>query len=490
VHDAGRALRDFATYLPTRAIPAIAGLIVLPLLARKLFPTDLGVLTIDQTLITLGWTVIGSWLTAAVVREYPAYRLRGDVAGFERTLRRAVALIFIGIGIFGLLLLGLGHFSAAIGDYVPYIIAAAAGLVVQNVAVSLFAASLRPRAYAAVEIVARVGGIAIGITLVFKGHGVAGYLLGLAIASAGAGIPGVLLAWPRARTQRGAPATPTAVRSWLSYGVPTSSGAVLDWALAFIDRYILQALRNSGTVGIYAVGNIIGDRMVSVPLNAFGLATTPRLLTAYEHSGRAEVERLMRAYTRVVLLIGVPIVAYTGAISGRLVPALTHSSVYAPAIAVAPTIALGALLYSLSAVAATGLSVAKHTRPLVYASAIGLAVNVAANFALIPRFGIMGAAVSTPISMAVVCVAVYAFARRYVTWRFPVATLVRCCAAAGAGYGAAVGMTHVTAGPAPDLISSGVVGLAVYGIVLALLGEHWRGLSIAPVEPDAPEGVR
>mgnify|MGYP003336594428 CR=1 FL=1 len=49
-HDAGRALRDFATYLPTQAIPAIAGFLVLPLLARKLTPTELGVLAIAQTL--------------------------------------------------------------------------------------------------------------------------------------------------------------------------------------------------------------------------------------------------------------------------------------------------------------------------------------------------------------------------------------------------------------------------------------------------------
>src|SRR4051794_36702386 len=87
-----RLLRDFATYLPTQAIPAIAGFIVLPVLARKLSPTDLGVLAIAQTLISLGWTMLGAWLAGAIVREYPAARETDDLASFRATLIRGLGI--------------------------------------------------------------------------------------------------------------------------------------------------------------------------------------------------------------------------------------------------------------------------------------------------------------------------------------------------------------------------------------------------------------
>src|SRR5438105_4123651 len=50
--ETGRVLAHFATYLPSQAIPALAGFLVLPILARRLFPTELGVLAITQTLVS------------------------------------------------------------------------------------------------------------------------------------------------------------------------------------------------------------------------------------------------------------------------------------------------------------------------------------------------------------------------------------------------------------------------------------------------------
>ncbi len=472
LQDSGRALRDFATYLPTRAIPAIAGFLVLPILARELFPTEIGVLAIDQTLITFGWTIIGSWLAVAIVRELPAHKARDDMAGFERTLRRASWLVLPALGVFSLIMFGIGQVSSAIGLYLPYIIGAAFGLVIQNIAVSLFAASLRPKAYAVVEVAARIGGIGLGVLLVFAGHRVSGYLFGLAFASTVIGTVGLVFAWPRVR---GRPKGPVSVRPWLEYGIPTSSGEITLWALAFADRFILAGLMNAGAVGVYSVGAIIGDRMVSIPLLAFITGAYPAIVTAFERKGRAEVERLMRAYTRVVLLIGLAAIAYVGVVSGRLVPALTGRNDYLAAAEVAPVVAIGALFYTLAQLGATGLAVAKHTRPLFYAAAIGLAVNVVANFILIPFFGIMGAAVATPIGTGTFMLAVYMWARQYAVWKFPYRTLVRGCIAAGVGYAVALFTMRFSGGPAADLIASAATGLVAYVATLVLLGERRGG---------------
>src|SRR5580765_2284691 len=86
VVEAGRVLRDFASYLPSQLVPALASFAVLPLLTRKLVPTELGIVTLDQMLMLLGASIAGSWYTAAIVRELPAARQEGGYGRLQRTL--------------------------------------------------------------------------------------------------------------------------------------------------------------------------------------------------------------------------------------------------------------------------------------------------------------------------------------------------------------------------------------------------------------------
>jgi O-antigen/teichoic acid export membrane protein len=477
LQNVGRLLRDFATYLPTQAIPAVAGFLVLPVLARKLDPTDLGVLTIAQTLISLGWTSLGAWLAAAIVREFPAARARGDVAGFRRTLVQAVGLVLAALAAFATVL-GLASFaSSAIGRTLVLVVAATAALALQNTAVSLFAAGLRPRAYAATEVTARVAGMSLGVALVFTGHGISGYLLGLACSSAVIGGVGLVFAWPRPRHE--SPAAASHLRAWIAYGVPVSASAIVLWALTFVDRYLLAVLKNAGAVGVYTMGNTLGDKVVTVPMFAFATAATPLLVTAFELRGRAEVERLLTAYTRFVFLVGIPCIAFITAAGRNLVTVIAglRYYVYLPAATVAPIVAVGSLLFALAGMANTGLAVAKQTKYLIASSAIGLFVNIAANLALIPWLGIKGAAIATPIGNGAYLLATYHWSRRHAAWAIPWRTLVRACAAAAAGYGAAVAVS--VGGFFANVVLDAAVGLPVYVAVLALLGEHRH------VEPSA-----
>jgi O-antigen/teichoic acid export membrane protein len=470
VHDAGRVLRDFATYLPSQAIPAIAGFLVLPLVARRLAPTELGVLAIAQTLITLGWTASGSWLALSIIREYQASADRDEQGSFATTLRMA---LLVSVGMFGgfLVVLGIaGIFSSAVSDNLFLIAPAALGLVIQNVAVSLFAASLRPRAYAMVEIAARTGGIALGVVLVFAGHKVHGYLLGLATASLVVGVVGLAAAWPRGRN--GGRAAPRLhLGAWLRYGVPASLAGLTLWGLFFVDRYLLAGLKSTGAVGVYTVGNVIGDKAVSIPTLAFFTAAGPLLVTAFEQQGRSEVERLMRAYTRIILLVSVPVIAVLVDVADELVPLLAGNRYYASAADVVPIVALGSLLYALGLVATTGLIVAKRTAPLIWAALVGLGVNVVANLVLIPPFGIVGAAIATPIATGAYLAAVYAWSRSHVTWRFPFVTAIRACCAGLLGLGAAMLVPEPASRPLRLVVAAGVV-TATYALVLGLLGER------------------
>lgn len=470
LRDVGRALRDFATYLPTQAIPAIAGFLVLPILARKLSPTDLGILALAQTLVTLGWTAVGSWLTQVIIRELPAARAQHRMRAFAVTFRRALMLSGGAYAVLlGLIAIAATQ-SVAIRSNLALIGAAIAAMIIQNIAVSVYAASFRPLSFAIVDVLARTGGIAVGVILVFQGHGISGYLLGLASASALVGVTGLYFAWPRANDD--ALPEPGMLRAWVRYGVPSSLGGLVLWGLFFIDRYLLAAFKSAHDVGVYSVGSAIGDKAVALPTTAFFTAAAPLLVAAYEHRGRPEVERLMREYTRVILLLGLPIVGFLIATSGILVPALAGARYYYDAARVAPIIGAGSLVYVLALVSNTGLVIAKKTLPLAACAAFGLVANVVANVVLIPPFGIIGAAIATPIGMGAYLLALQLAARRYARWEFPMLTLLRgASAAAVATIVASAVARRFDSGPVQVVIVA-LLGSLLYVAILGLLREH------------------
>jgi O-antigen/teichoic acid export membrane protein len=466
VRQSGRALKDFLTYLPSQVLPALAGLVALPILARRVTPSELGVLAIAQTLITLGWVVSTQWMTASVMRDLPASvgpAARSELGVFVSTLRAALAVsgaLFLGYCSFVALL---ATFSGSVADTFWYVAAGTLGFSVHALATTLFAAQLRPFAFAVVEVTARAGGIALGIALVFAGRGIHGYLLATALALLVIGVLGTASAWPRTRAE-GASET----RRWLGFGLPVATSAIAVWLLVLVDRYLLAAIKGTASVGIYSVGNVVGDKMVALPTFAFFVAARPLLVRAFEHGGRAELERLMHEYTRVLILVGLPAVAVVTTTAKPLVMLVTGHAAYDAAATVAPIVAVGSFILALGLVGNVSLTMARRTMPFVYAALAGLAVNVAANLVLIPSFGVKGAAIATPIGNLVYLLTGQRAARHEATWRFPVRTFATALAAAALAIAAGFGARALVDGELGDAIVAGASTTVTYAAIVML----------------------
>jgi O-antigen/teichoic acid export membrane protein len=193
----------------------------------------------------------------------------------------------------------------------------------------------------------------------------------------------------------------------------------------------------------------------------------------------------MTSYTRIALLIGVPIVAFIYVSASDLVWILTGKYGYAKHANIAWIIAVGSLLMALASISATGLVIAKNTRPMIRASVIAVVVNIGLNFALIPPFGLIGAAIATPVAIAVYVAFTYRAGRAHARWAFPLATLVRTLTAATLGGIAATAATPAGGWRPLALLISATVGVLVYIVVLLALGER-RSLALSRA-PDESE---
>lgn len=473
-----RVVRHFLYYLPTRGLPAVAGLVVLPFLTRSLSTSEFGILALAQTLISLGWTVTGGWLGAAVVREFSGHAARGELGVFSRTLARGMRWSFLMLLVFSGGVVLFGALNNGMRPVAPFVVIACVGQILQNISVSLLVAKLRPLIYATLETSCRVGGIALGLVLLKQGHGVPGYIAGLGIVSTIVGAIALLVAWPRAH---GAPATTSAdVRRWLIYGFTLSAAGIALWALSFIDRYLLSAMTSTSDVGVYAVGNLIGDKFISLPLLSFLAAANPLIINHFERHGPEHVEQQLFRYCRVLFIIGAPMLGFVFAFSGRIIPVATGSSSYGAALHVAWLISIGSFLFVLGSLAEVGIILSRRLNPILWASLIGLASNVIANVVLIPRLGILGAAIATPVGTGTFLAAIVWWARLTMPLRWPVTTILQSAAAATVGYAVARALLAGVPGELAAPLTAGAVGLVAYGGVLT--GLH-RLLPQRPLSP-------
>lgn len=489
VHDAGRLLRDFAVYFPARVVAAFAAAVALPIIARRVPPTELGTLALAQTLINLGWIAAMQWLTATVMRELPRHREQGDIVAFRRGLCRALGLVAVSFAAFVVFVWIAAFLSSAIRQNVTIIVLAAAALSVQNLTTTLFLASFRPRLYALFETVGRVGGIVLGIRLVFLGHGVAGYLVGLTVVPAAVGLIGLPFAWPRGVQTASRPER-VSLLGWMGYGVPAAVSASIMWAFLFVDRYLLALLKTTGDVGIYSLGAVVGSQSVLIPAFALSSVARPLLYQAYEAEGREAVEGKVRAYTRLLLILVLPVVAFVAVAAPPVIRFLStgfFGQYYTPAIRVAPLVAVATALQSLGYLGNVGIAISRRTRLQLVGTGSALTVTVVANVVLIPLFGVIGCAVATVVGSAVLVLAPRRYAARYVTWRFPWGTLVRAGLAAGLGSAAALVARSLVSGNLAQILAIAGVGGTVYAVVLVLAREDVspRPATVAGVGPEA-----
>jgi O-antigen/teichoic acid export membrane protein len=194
----------------------------------------------------------------------------------------------------------------------------------------------------------------------------------------------------------------------LLYGLPLIPTALSLWALALIDRVILGRLRNVADVGEYAIANRLASLLV-IGMTAFLLALSPFLYSIYAEDPDKERAARGRTLTYLAFILcfaGLALTLFSREVIDVLAPKF-HDAYKA----VGP-LALGTAVYGISAVLGQGISLARRTVHFATLTLIAAGVNIGLNFALIPPFGFVGAAIATAIGYGVLTVGYYIVAQR------------------------------------------------------------------------------
>ncbi len=180
------------------------------------------------------------------------------------------------------------------------------------------------------------------------------------------------------------------LREMNRFGVPLIPTALFLWVTNFSDRLFLVRLADTTEVGLYSVGVRIASAMVLL-LTAFRLAWPA---FAYSIEDEREARRTYAFVLTYLVLLTTWVATGLALLSPWIVdwiaaPAFAESS------RVVGPLAFAAVAFGAYIVVVIGVGRARRTQFNWVVTGAAAAVNVALNLILIPRYGMMGAAVAT-----------------------------------------------------------------------------------------------
>jgi O-antigen/teichoic acid export membrane protein len=454
----GELARHSAIYGFGSLVSRFIAVLLLPVYTRFLSPADYGLI---ETLIAL--SAILTVLLAAGVKSafFRFYFDEADEAGKRRVIRTSfwftMAMGTAGLAA-GLVLAGpISELLFGTGEHADLVRAAFVGLwahVNYEQMTSLFRVEQRSSAYLVATLInlgLTVGATVLLVVVLEKGPigVIVGNFTGTLLVYAG------LLAYRR--EQLGLEWDRPLLREMNSFGLPLVPSALFLWALNFSDRLFLVKLSGPREVGLYS----IGVRLASAIILLLAAFRTAWPAFAYSIEDDREAARTYSFVLTYLVAITSWMALALGVLAPWLVRLLTTEEFYDADRVVAP-LAFAAVAFGAYIVVVIGIGRARRTRSNWIITGAAAVFSVAVNVALIPEFGMMGAAIAGICAYGTLFLGMAWKAQRV----FPVPYQWRRVATA---LGTAVGLTVV--GRALDVPLGGAIALvAVYPLVLLPLG--------------------
>lgn len=417
-------------FAPGRIVPAVLTVVAMPILARLLSRQQFGELALLQTAALLAGAACFGWAEVLIVRAF-ASSDRVSESDLSRISRPAVSAATL------IMLTGSGV-SYRTDSVLPFLTAACAVAYASTLVSTALARSRQdPALFVACATIGLGARFIVGLPLVALGFGVTGILiawtLGGAVSLLIAGRR-LELGWRRFRF-------PAVDREDVRFAAPllaVSSGLL---ALALVDRIILSGFLPIAQIAPYALGYSIVDQAASISFSVLLASRFPAMVKTFDLKGsdvaRAELRQAILHFTA---LTTVPLMLL--GIYGDRVARLVGGSQYADAdFRFIPFVAVGLFLNGLHQYLSIPFQLSRKTRAWAGSVAIGVLVNVAANLALVPLYGTLGAGIATTLGYGAVVLSLQlqAGARR----TLPPADLLRRALAVGSAVAVAVLATRL-----------------------------------------------
>ncbi len=179
----------------------------------------------------------------------------------------------------------------------------------------------------------------------------------------------------------------------LRYSLPLVPGTLSFYGMQYLDRVFLNELRTLGEVGIYSIGARLAS-LVNLFLMGFHAAWAPVIFKTFRDEGATQkFSNVFNHYLFATLMI-----LTTLSLFGEEILLLLTTEQFSPGYVVVPLLVGSAILASIAGYFTFGIQIKEKSSYRLAINIMAVFVNCGLNVLLIPRFGIVGAALATALS--------------------------------------------------------------------------------------------
>lgn len=389
--------------------------LLLPIYTRLLTPADYAILGVVGPVFALLSALMVLGMPAALVRFYFDYQ--DDPATLRRYIG-TVTIFGVGSGLLGsllLMLLGPAIFGWLLPNtpFHPFVLITiwnAGFTVVSVLALQLFRARQQAQFFITFSLVDF--GLTTALIILFVvalGLGVLGSLWGQLVAAVVMAAPAL---WVLARASKLVFSWPL-LRTSLRFSIPLLPFILGTWALNVSDRIVLDGLVSREALGLYTLGYQFGVLLNLIAM-ALNNAWQPFF---YQNAADSENDAMIGSFITYQVAL-MTLLALAVALLAPEVIRIIAAPAYWPAAAIVPWIAAGYVARYLYFFPVNGMLFRKRPGWVAALTIAAGALNISLNLLLVPRFGIMAAAVNTLVAFVVLFILAYIIGQRIFPVRY------------------------------------------------------------------------
>jgi O-antigen/teichoic acid export membrane protein len=397
--------RHSSHYLGGRVVVMLLGFISFPVFTRVFSVAEYGVINLITNTVLLLTVLSKFGFQHSVQRYYP----EGEQATSPNTLRRYYSTLFYSTALLALtltllfvaaLLLGVGRFM---GITAAGTLLLACSLIMirslRSMQMNLMQMENKTRLFNGMDILQKA--LTIGVIcalLFFWQKTIFAFFLGLVI------VEGIILLQYLPVLGRRQLLSPrmfdvSFLRTAAAFPLPLMAAEISWFVLDSGDRFFIQHYLGAQALGFYAAAYGIAIYLQDVMMAPLQMALFPICMRVWNTEGKKALQDFLSRSLDQFIFVAVAVVC-VAIVTSRDVIVLLASRKFQQAHTLLPYLVIGLVLSAVTIYFRPGLMIHKRATKIAAATFYAGFLNVALNVILLPRIGLVGAAIATTVSYA------------------------------------------------------------------------------------------
>jgi O-antigen/teichoic acid export membrane protein len=211
------------------------------------------------------------------------------------------------------------------------------------------------------------------------------------------------------------------LKSLLRFGIPMVPGAIAGWVLTVSDRYLLNQYISPAEVALYDIAYKFGMIINMILVMPFRTAWLPFVFSIKNDKNADKIYSVALTYFLMLATLIFLIIS----LFAKEIIVLVSTSAYLPGVKAIPYVALAYIFYGIYYIVDIGVLLKVKTIYYTIIAGIGAAVNISLNIIMIPKMGMIAAAINTAIAYFVIVTLMYFISRKLYAVTYEIKRIIK-----------------------------------------------------------------